>query len=88
VLGEGKRKSYKRVPFELSRGSYAFLPARSETMILVAMIHLMVRRLRACPARCGNHLLKHALSFHNVVFLFLKYPFSPNDGFKAFTPFD
>ncbi|MDW8036933.1 MAG: transposase, partial [Thermoguttaceae bacterium] len=30
---------------------YEFLPATSETMILVAIIHLMVRRLRACPAR-------------------------------------
>ncbi|MCS7306631.1 MAG: transposase, partial [Thermoguttaceae bacterium] len=28
-----------------------FLPARSETMILVAMMHWMVRRLRVCPAR-------------------------------------
>ncbi|MCS7305878.1 MAG: transposase [Thermoguttaceae bacterium] len=30
---------------------YEFLPARSETMILVALMHLRVRRLRACPAR-------------------------------------
>jgi len=43
---------------------YEFLTDTSETMIYIAMIHLMLKRLRPCQAARRKHpLLKHALSF-------------------------